>query len=206
MRAFFHANFFHTELWNQIGAPSVTNPPYGYPGHIPGLAGVTGAPDGRFRTWLNLDRTLRTGVDAEVRVNLPLYMFVAAGYSWVFGWDRTEQSEIILSPPHTVRGRVGINLPSPNLAAHVNFNWAAGFESRGANPPYIESRDEYGNITQAPTALTDFDSIFTMGLFVAYSINENWRVTAAVDNLLAGTNNQGQRTRQTFSVGVGFTH
>jgi len=206
MRAFFHANFFHTELWNQIGAPSVTNPPPGVPGHIPGLTPVPpGAPDGRFRTWLNLGRTLRSGVDAEARINLPLHLFVSAGYSWVFGWDRDEGSEIILSPPHTVRGRVGINLPAPRISAHVNFNWAAGFESRGANPPYIENIVD-GEIVQSPTALTDFDSVFTMGLFVAYNINENWRINAAVDNLLAGTNNLGQRTRQTFSIGIGFTH
>ena len=207
-RAFFHANFFHTELWNQIGAPSVTNPPLGYPGHIEGLNPVLpGAPYGRYRTWLNLDRTLRTGVNAEARVNLPMHTFVSAGYSWVFGWDRTEGSEIILSPPHTIRGRVGVNLPSPNISAHVSFRWAAGFSSRGANPPFVENMDEDGNLIQTPTALTDFESNFNMGLFAAYQINENWRVSLGIDNLLPDvTEATGQNTRQIFSIGVTFTH
>jgi len=216
-RAFFHANFFHTELWNQIGAPSILNTPYGQPGHMPGLNPVgppagspPGTPDqapyGRFRTWQNLDRTLRTGVDAEARVNLPLNMFVTAGYSWVFGWDCTAGNEIVLSPPHTVRGRVGVNIPSPDITAHVNFRWAAGFTTIGAGPPFQERYDADGNIEQVPTTPTSFESVFNMGLFAAYRINENWRVNFGIDNLLGATNENAQRTGQIFSVGVTFTH
>jgi len=208
-RAFLHANFFHTELWNQIGTPSIANPSPGSPGHIPGLAPVIpGAPHGRFRTWVNLDRTFRTGVDAEARVNLPLHMFVTAGYSWVFGWDRTEGSEITLSPPHTIRGRLGINLPSPSISAHVNLRWAAGFTSRGADPPFSTSWDAslVETITNyAPPS--EFESNFNMGIFAAYRLNENWRVNFGVDNLLPDvTNATGQNIRQTFSVGIVFTH
>jgi len=216
-RAFFHANFFHTELWNQIGAPTTLNPAPGEPGHMPGLTPVgppagspPGTPDqaphGRFRSWLNLDRTLRTGVDAEARLNLPMYMFVTAGYSWVFGWDRTAGNEIVLSPPHTVRGRIGVNIPSPNISAHVNFRWAAGFTTIGAGPPFQERYDADGNIERVPTATSSFESVFNMGLFAAYRINENWRVNFGIDNLLGATNENAQRTGQTFSLGVTFTH
>jgi len=203
-RAFIHVNTFHTELWNQIDAPSINNPPSGQPGHIPGLPPVGGAnpaPDGRYRTWRNLDRTFRTGVDAETRVNLPLYLFATLGYSWVFGWDRDLGEEITLSPPHAIRGRLGIDHPV-GLSANANFRWTSSFSSRGGNPPYSVAPD--GTVT--PGTIIDFESTFTMGLFAAYRINENWRVTAAADNILGGTNTRGERIPQTFSMGIGFTN
>ena len=218
-RAFVLVNTFHTELWNQIDAPSVINPAPGQPGHIEDLpaAGTIGtpgrAPYGRWRTWRNLDRTFRTGVDAETRVNLPLHLFASAGYSWVFGWDRDLGEEITLSPPHAVRGRVGIDLPSPNFTANVNFRWASSFSSRGGNPPYseqwIDPDDTSLGTRVAPGTMLDFESVFTMGFFMAHRLNDNWRITFAADNLFAGTNAHGNVTAAqtpTFSVGVVFTH
>jgi outer membrane receptor for ferrienterochelin and colicin len=206
-RAFFHINAFHTELWDQIDLPAINF------ANRPDLqqmwtdAGLP-VPTGTFRAPRNLDRTFRTGFDAETRVNLPLNMFIGLGYSFVFGFDRNAGEEIRLSPPHAIRGRVGIDLPSPNLTANVNVRWNSGFSSHGGGPPYVV--DATG--VTVPAAGSDFQNIFTMGLFAAYRLNENWRITVAGDNIL-GT----QRTAAdpaagtsgfapvTFSLGVGFT-
>ena len=127
-RAFVHANAFHTELWNQIDNPAVMWA--GVPDGSPYLSAWEDQglprPTGSFRRMRNLDRSFRSGVDVEGRANLPLHTFVTLGYSYVFAWDRNEGAEMRHSPPHAVRGRLGVDLPM-GFAANANFRWTSSF-------------------------------------------------------------------------------
>ena len=129
----------------------------------------------------NIDRTFRFGVDTEARVNLPLYTFVTAGYGWVLAWDRREGEELDLQPMHTVRGRLGLALPDPRINTHFQARWFSGFG-------------------------TNDDPRFVLDFFFGYQVNEHWRLNFGIDNLTGTVHPLGPRTRQTVSIGIGFTH
>ncbi|MCL2233715.1 MAG: TonB-dependent receptor [Treponema sp.] len=201
-RAFIHLNAFHTELWNQIDNPAVSwvNHPYRYIWVDQGL----NPPGATFRRMRNLDRSFRSGFDAEGRANLPLYTFVTLGYSYVFAWDRNAGEEMVRSPPHAIRGRVGIDLPV-GLSANANFRWTSSF-TPFSGPTHTISIDPDTGLETATAAIpVDRESTFVIGLFAAYRVNENWRVTAAAENITRATNTIGERMPTTFSMGVGFT-
>ena len=167
-RGFIQTNIYHQELWNEMA-------------HVH-IGDVTIGDDLReHHLRRNVDRTLRFGVDIEGRINLPLHLFITAGYGWVFAWDRNEGEELDIQPAHTFRGRLGIALPEPRINAHLQTRWFSGFG-------------------------TNDDPRFILDFFLAYRIGEHFRLNFGIDNITGEIHPLGPTTAQTFSIGVGFTY
>ncbi|MCL1991867.1 MAG: TonB-dependent receptor [Spirochaetes bacterium] len=161
-RGFSQINIFHHELWDEMADV-----------FFPGL-GIAGE-----NIRMNIDRTMRTGIDAESRVNLPFNTFVSAGYGWVFAWDRGAGERLHLQPAHTVRARAGVDLPSPGLSSFLQARWLS--------------------------AVDTVDARFLLDFFFTYRISENFRFNLGIDNITGELNPLGPATRQSFSLGIVYT-
>ena len=140
---FIMVNGYYTELWGEV-----VNMP------------VEVVDDRQYYQRQNKNRTLRLGVDAEARVDLPLNLFASAGYGWLFAWDRTAAETIYPQPAHTVTGKLGVNVKKYGWYAHL----AGRFFSPAVDDEYPESR-------------------FMLDLYGSAALSKNWTVNLAVDNI-----------------------
>jgi outer membrane receptor for ferrienterochelin and colicins len=119
-RSLFQVNSFYTELFDEIITVDS--------GRTESMGGKIYRVDIR----KNINRSLRTGINAEGRVNFLQYFFTSAGYSWLFAWNRSESLEIHDHPAHSGKLKLGFNKKWQNNRFGVN-TYAQGnfFSPRG---------------------------------------------------------------------------
>jgi outer membrane receptor for ferrienterochelin and colicins len=161
---FFQVNTYYQELFNEIATVYVA------------------ADDETVK--MNIYRSLRAGMDAEGKLNLPFHTFFSSGYSYVFAWDRSAETELYVQPSHTVKLKAGIDLPAPNINAWFQARWLSKFKS-AANP--------------------DSEQRFILDFYLSIRLNEHFRLNFGIDNITGEMDPIGPETAQTFSMGLKYT-
>ena len=161
---FFQINAYYSELFNEIGRRY--------------------NPEGNYYYNLNIARSLRVGIDSEARLNLPYCLFVSAGYSWLYAWDRGLETELFIQPNHTVKMKVGVDFPGPKI-----YTWLQSrFFSKFRDPTRVGTEERF---------ILDF--YFSIGL------GNHFKLNFGIDNVTGEMDRIGPETAQTFSIGLTYT-
>jgi outer membrane receptor for ferrienterochelin and colicins len=167
-RGFVRANVYHSELWNEIDNVLIRT-------------------DKTVSIYQreNKDRTMRRGVDAEARLNLPAYLFVSAAYSWLFAWDREADAELYPQPAHTVKSKIGLDAKTGN--AGINAWMGSRYFSRLNDP---------GLSGTAPRLILDF--------YFSLALESGLSLLFGVDNITGELDRIGPSTAQQCTVGLKY--
>jgi outer membrane receptor for ferrienterochelin and colicins len=164
-RYFAQLNGYYTELWNEI----IEN----YQGNISGSE--TYQSD-------NVARSLRAGFDAEGRLAIFEGIFVSAGYSWLFSYDRTEAEEFHPQPAHTAKMKLGWDHKTTGINAY--------FQGRFFSP--LDPND------------ASYDSRLILDFYAAFSFAKHYTVHVSVDNITGLIDPLGPTTGQKFTLGLKY--
>jgi outer membrane receptor for ferrienterochelin and colicins len=160
---FFQLNAYYSELFNEIGREYIAA--------------------GNYYDTKNISRSLRAGVDTEGKITFFDYVFVSAGYSWLFAWDRSTEAELFPQPNHTARLKAGLDLAGPGI-----YTWFQGrYFSKFRDPTRLESKRRF---------LLDF--------YFSVKLGDHFKVHFGIDNILGTMDRIGPETAQTFSVGLKY--
>jgi outer membrane receptor for ferrienterochelin and colicins len=159
-------NGYYSELWNEIAYV---------------LQGYSGSGT-EIHMNENIYRSLRTGFDTEGRLDFLKYWYVSAGYSWLFAWDRSEETELHLQPAHTVKGKAGFEHKDSGIAF------------------YLQSRFFSALVPDNPS----YDPRFILDFYFSVMAGEHFKIHAGVDNILGEINSSGPVTAQTFYIGLKY--
>ncbi|MDR1362786.1 MAG: TonB-dependent receptor [Spirochaetaceae bacterium] len=167
-KGFFQLNLYYNELFNEIGTVFVDAADDSEPYY-----------DKR-----NISRSMRAGVDTEGRLLLPRGVFVSAGYSWLFAYDRGAETEIYPQPNHTIKLKAGLDLAKTGI-----YTWLQGrYFSKFMDPARLGSE---------PRFILDF--------YFSTSIGKHFKLNFGIDNITGETDRIGPETAQVFSAGVKYT-
>jgi outer membrane receptor for ferrienterochelin and colicins len=160
-RYFAQINAYYTELWNEIVEQLVAAQTYQYG---------------------NVARSFRTGFDTEGRLTLFKSIFVSAGYSYLYSYDRTEAEEIHVQPAHTAKMKLGWD--------HQNTGINTYLQGRFFSPLYPDN-DSY-------------DPRFILDFYFSITIAKHFKVHASVDNITGLIDPLGPTVGQAFTVGFKY--
>jgi outer membrane receptor for ferrienterochelin and colicins len=133
---------------------------------------------------MNIYRSLRAGMDTEGRLNMPLNTFVSAGYSYIFAWDRSAETELYVQPAHTVKLKAGLDLPGSKINTWLQARLFSKFKS---------------------SAYPDSEARFIMDFYFAIQLDKHFRMHFGIDNISGEMDPIGPETAQTFSLGLKYT-
>jgi outer membrane receptor for ferrienterochelin and colicins len=143
----------------------------------------------------NISRSLRAGLDTEVKIAFLTYAYASAGYSYVFAWDHTAGTELHPQPAHTVKFRLGLDTGKGGSAegAPKKASLAAWAGGRWFSP--------------VETIQSGSEGRFILDAYTAVLIGKHWKVYASADNL-TGTIDIffGPAVPQTFSLGLNYAY
>jgi outer membrane receptor for ferrienterochelin and colicins len=131
----------------------------------------------------NLARSLRFGIDSEGRLEFSA-IFISAGYSWLFAWDKNVDARIYPQPNHTVKMKVGVNLKNKSIHSYLQ----ARYFSRFLDPSRPES-----------------EARFIMDFYISIALDKHFKIHAGIDNISGEMDRIGPETAQSFSVGIKYT-
>jgi outer membrane receptor for ferrienterochelin and colicins len=159
-------NAYYTELWNEIA--------YAENGTT-----AAGAPVYRNE---NISRSLRTGFDSEARLSLFQSVFVSAGYSWVYAYDRTEEEVFHPQPAHTAKMKLGWNRKESGINTYLQGRFLSPLDPD--DPSY--------------------DPRFILDFYFAFTFAKHFTVHASIDNLTGLIDPLGPLVGQTFTLGLKY--
>jgi outer membrane receptor for ferrienterochelin and colicins len=159
-------NGYYTELWNEIAYV---------------LQGYTGSGT-EIHMNENIYRSLRTGFDAEVRLDFLKHWYVSTGYSRLFAWDRSEQTELHFQPAHTVKGKAGFEYKDYGIVTYLQGRFFSPLDP--GNPAY--------------------NFRFVLDFYFAVALGKHFKIHAGVDNILGETDSPGPVTAQSFYLGLKY--
>ncbi|MDR1429461.1 MAG: TonB-dependent receptor, partial [Spirochaetaceae bacterium] len=160
-------NGYYSELWNEIA--------YVFQGY--------GGSGSEIHMNENIYRSLRTGFDTEGRLDFLKYWYVSLGYSWLFAWDRSEQTELHLQPSHTAKGKAGFEHSGSGISTYLQGRFFSPLDPD--NPSY--------------------DPRFILDLYVSVAAGKHFKIHAGIDNILGEINSLGPVTAQTFYLGLKYS-
>ncbi len=100
-------NIFHNELWDEIVNVLQNYQDNGRDVYIKD----------------NIGRTTRSGADCELGIDFLTYLNLSAGYGFIYAYDRSAHDELRDQPRHTIRGKLGFDLPSAGLNSHLRLRY-----------------------------------------------------------------------------------
>jgi outer membrane receptor for ferrienterochelin and colicins len=177
-RFFAQINGYYTELFNEIA--------YLYQGN-------TQAGKMIFQRD-NISRSLRTGLDAEGRLTLFGGVFVSAGYSWLYAYDRLEDEELRLQPAHTVKTKLGWDHDKSGIAAHLQGRFFSAFKTTGMGT----------GIAGLDAEAVQYDARFILDFYFSVSFAKHFNAHLSVDNITGRIHPLGPATGQTVTVGLKY--
>jgi outer membrane receptor for ferrienterochelin and colicins len=122
---FLSANFYHTELFEEIAQLNTGRVERGM------IVYETG----------NIARSFRSGADTEGRLSFLDYGYVSGGYSYLFAWDRKAGERLRPQPEHTVKFKLGLDTGSGDKEKAVTVAaWAGGRWFSALYPGEADSR------------------------------------------------------------------
>jgi outer membrane receptor for ferrienterochelin and colicins len=163
---FAQVNFYYSELFNEI---------------VSVYTGTEGEMSIYHRE--NLARSLRTGVDTEGRFEFVKFLFLSAGYSWLFAWDRQTDAEIYPQPNHTVKMKAGVDFKQTGIYSYFQGRYF----SRFLDPSRPESRER-----------------FILDFYFSIALGKHFRVHTGIENITGETDRIGPDTAQSFSIGAHY--
>ncbi|GMO29212.1 MAG: TonB-dependent receptor [Termitinemataceae bacterium] len=195
-----HINYYYSEMFDEIVAFYKDNDGDIYYGSAPKNA-IKNDEGKNIRYRDNIARSRRTGLDAEMRVNIFKGIYTAGGYSWIYAYNITEDKEIHDTPASTVKLKIGFDNKIFNSKARVPI--ATYLQGRFSTP--------IGDETQWD------DAKFILDYYFNITIAKHWTISAAVNNILGkisyryddtGTTPRlrgwGPKTPQQFTLGFAF--
>jgi outer membrane receptor for ferrienterochelin and colicins len=141
----------------------------------------------------NISRSLRTGFDTEGKVSFLKYGYASAGYSYLYAYDRTAETELHPQPAHTAKFRLGLDTGKPGGEKTKKWGlhaWAGG--------------RFFSSLT---TIQSSSARRFILDVYAGVFIGKHFKVYASADNL-TGTIDIffGPAVPQTFSLGVNYVY
>jgi outer membrane receptor for ferrienterochelin and colicins len=165
-RYFAQINGYYTELWNEIA----------YTTQESGNSGTVAYKNE------NIARSLRAGFDAEGRLTLIESVFVSAGYSWLFSYDRTEEEEFHSQPAHTAKMKLGWDHKKTGVNTYL--------QGRFFSPLYPDN--------------ASYDPRFMLDFYAAISFAKHYTVHVSVDNITGLIDPLGPTVGQKFTLGLKY--
>jgi outer membrane receptor for ferrienterochelin and colicins len=159
-------NTYYTELWNEIV--------YADQGSTSGATIYKNT---------NVARSFRTGFDSEARLTLFKDFFAAAGYSWLYAYDRTESEEFYPQPSHTAKMKLGWDHKKTGIHTYLQGRFFS---------PLDPGDDSY-------------DPRFVMDFYFAIPVAKHFKIHASVDNITGLIDPLGPTVGRTFTVGLKYS-
>jgi outer membrane receptor protein involved in Fe transport len=167
---FFQVSAYYTELFNEIV--------YAESGRIHPSNGL------EILQTDNVDRSMRTGVDLEGRLTFLGTGFVSAGYSFFFGYDRSEGERLRTAPAHTAKMKAGAEHKNLGLYYHIAGNYYSPLDPDSSNENYTSHR-------------------YRIDLFASLEIIPALTISLAVENVTGWINTSlGPYYGPKFTIGV----
>jgi outer membrane receptor for ferrienterochelin and colicins len=146
----------------------------------------------------NISRSLRAGVDTEGKVSFLTYGYASAGYSYVFAWDRTAETQIYPQPAHTVKFRLGLDTGK-----------GGDTDASSSGPKKITFLAWAGGrlFSAVETFQSSSGSRFILDAYAAVNFVPHFKLYFSADNVL-GTIDQffGPAVPQVFSLGLNYVY
>jgi outer membrane receptor for ferrienterochelin and colicins len=163
---FAQINLYYHELFNEIDQV------------------LTGTVNGqRIYDTQNIARSLRAGMDAEGKLSFLKYGFFSLGYSWVYGYDRHEKTELYPQPAHTAKMKIGFEYQKRLIHTYLRGRFFS--PQRFPNKPDTKPR-------------------FILDLYFSMALHKNVLIKAGVDNVTGLIDSLGPSTPQTFFIGLTY--
>ncbi|MDR1586497.1 MAG: TonB-dependent receptor [Treponema sp.] len=165
---FAQINGYYTELWNEIIY------------HVQNYTTASGA-----SVYMNenVARSLRGGFDTEGRLTLFKSVFVSAGYSWLYAWDRSEAEELRVQPSHTAKAKLGWDYKKAGVYTHLQGRYFSPLDPDDAD--YDDSR-------------------FILDFYVSIAFAKHFTAHASVDNITALIDPLGPIVGRIFTIGLKY--
>ncbi|MDR1251680.1 MAG: TonB-dependent receptor, partial [Treponema sp.] len=109
-------------------------------------------------------------------------VFVSAGYSWLFSYDRTEAEEFHPQPAHTAKMKLGWDHKKTGINTYL--------QGRFFSP--LEPDDD------------SYDPRFILDFYAAFTFAKHFTVHVSVDNITGLIDPLGPTVGQTFTVGFKY--
>ncbi|MDR2072074.1 MAG: TonB-dependent receptor [Spirochaetaceae bacterium] len=162
---FAQINGYYTELWNEIVYQDM--------GIISGSLSYRNG---------NVARSMRTGFDSEGRLTVFKNVFVSAGYSWLYAYDRTEEERFYPQSAHTVKGKLGWDYKKAGIHTYLQGRYFS---------PLDPGDDSY-------------DHRFILDFYFALSFADHVTVHASVDNITGLIDSLGPTVGRKFTLGLKY--
>ncbi|MDR0643166.1 MAG: TonB-dependent receptor [Treponema sp.] len=130
----------------------------------------------------NIARSYRAGFDSEGRLTILKQGYVSAGYSWLYAYDRTEDTEFYPQPAHTVKLKAGIDLKKPGISSYLQGRFFSALRD-----PDVQ-----------------YDPRFILDFYFSVGIGRHVTVYTAVDNITGLIDPLGPYTAQSFTLGIRY--
>ncbi|MDR2211412.1 MAG: TonB-dependent receptor [Spirochaetaceae bacterium] len=144
----------------------------------------------------NVSRSLRTGVDGEGRLTLFTHLFVSAGYSWVYAYDRAEGEELRLQPAHTVKMKLGLDHKKSGVHTYLQGRFFSALTTSGLGVG-IAGLDAAGDVS--------YKFRFILDGYFSIAFAKHFKAYLAVDNITGLIHPLGPAVGRTFSLGFNFS-
>ncbi|MDR0589803.1 MAG: TonB-dependent receptor [Spirochaetaceae bacterium] len=131
----------------------------------------------------NIARSMRAGIDAEGRLSFLKYGFFVLGYSWLYGYDRHEKTELYPQPAHMVKMKLGFEHQEQRITTYLQGRFFSPL--RALNKP-------------------DTDPRFILDFYFSMALNKNFLFKAGVDNVTGLIDSLGPSTPQAFFAGLTY--
>ncbi|MDR2314034.1 MAG: TonB-dependent receptor [Spirochaetaceae bacterium] len=163
---FAQINGYYTELWNEI-----TNIQQNY-------KTASGAD---VYVNENILRSMRAGFDTEGRLTL-FNVFLSAGYSWLYAYDRSEEEELHNQSAHTVKGKLGWDYEKLGIYTY--------FQGRFFSP--LDPTDP------------SYNSRFILDFYFSVSFAKHFKARISVDNITGLIDSPGPTVGRIFTAGLSY--
>jgi outer membrane receptor for ferrienterochelin and colicins len=163
---FAQINGYYTELWNEIT-------------YVMGGTNLSGAAIYKNE---NIDRSFRTGFDSEGKLTVFKNVFVSAGYSWLYAYDRSEEEELHVQSAHTVKGKLGWDYKKAGIHTYLQGRYFS---------PLVPGDSRY-------------DSRFILDFYLAVTFADHFTIHASVDNITGLIDPLGPTVGRKFTLGLKY--
>jgi outer membrane receptor for ferrienterochelin and colicins len=142
--------------------------------------------EGRQRVYekRNIARSMRTGIDAEGKIRFLTHGYVSPGYSWLYAYDRGEETRLYPQPDHTLKLKLGMDIREPGINTYVLLRYFSAL----INPARTDNKDRF-----------ILDSYFSIDL------GKHFTFFTGIDNITGAVDPLGPSTPQVFSSGLRYT-
>lgn len=159
------SNFFHNELFDEMTYKEIP-----YPDQTAG--------SGTIYKRYNSDRTVRIGIDNDLRISFFKFFTISGGYSFVYSYDRENKELMSDQPAHTGRARISLEVRDAGFTTNLSASFMSAYKESSVNR-------------------------FILNYYISKEVNKYVKIFGGIKNLTGFTDQKfGPYSGRNFSVGL----